>query len=452
MISPEPPSGRPAADWNPDRLPPDVRGGRPTLWSNPRHRAAKTALDRLTLGHREVRDAESRWARFGPLLSRLFPETAPAGGRIDSRLIHLPAAFQRKLLGSGRNPVLVKADHDLPVTGCIKARGGVYEVLSHAEELALAAGLVEPDGDYARLANDEARRLFGGHSIVVGSTGNLGFSVGVIARALGFKAEVHMSSDAKSWKKDRLRALAVKVVEHEGDYTTAVAAARAAAARDAKAYFIDDENSLRLFLGYAVAAADLARQLAADDIPVDADHPLILYLPCGVGGAPGGITLGLKLIFGDAAVCLMVEPVRSPCMLVQLAAGPARSVSVYDAGLDNRTDADGLAVAAASMLVARMIGELVDGCITVEDRSLYDWASHAWHEAGLRLEPSAAAGFAAAAVLADAAKAGARSPVIEAARKPGATHLIWTTGGQLLPQQEFDRVLAQARAPVDATP
>ncbi|WP_246686394.1 MULTISPECIES: pyridoxal-phosphate dependent enzyme [unclassified Methylobacterium] len=139
------------------------------------------------------------------------------------------------------------------------------------------------------------------------------------------------------------------------------------------------------------------------------------------------------MLYGDAVRCVFVEPVAAPCMLVQLAAGSARSVSVYEIGLDNRTAADGLAVAAASMLVAGTVVALVEAVVTVSDADLFAWLRDLWDRAGLRLEPSAAAAFAAVGpacgVLPDVAHA---------------THVVWTTGGALLPEAEFQAALAQA--------
>ena len=42
------------------------------------------------------------------------------------------------------------------------------------------------------------------------------------------------------------------------------------------------------FLGYSAAYKTLIKQLKNAGVTVDSTHPLVVYLPCGVGGGPGG--------------------------------------------------------------------------------------------------------------------------------------------------------------------
>lgn len=418
---------------NDGTLPPGLPNGTPVWWRNPDALPVDAAMARSSLDGEMVKEAEDAWEWYGPLLAQLFPETRADGGRNRSDLRELPRIA--RMIGLKRGRLLAKCDYALQTTGSIKARGGVFEVLTHAVDIAREAGLVEDGDDLSKLATPEAKAFFARHRLLVGSTGNLGYSVGLAGCRLGFDVEVHMSHDAKQWKKDRLTALGACVVEHGSDFSQAVCAAREAADRQADSHFVDDERSITLFMGYAAAARELADQLEEAGIPVDADHPLHVYLPCGVGGAPGGVTFGLKRVFGDAVRCIYVEPVASPCMLVQLALGTDRPVSVYDFGLDNRTIADGLAVAQASQLVARETRHMVEGIATVSDNSLLVWLTHMWRLEKMRLEPSAASGFAALVEF------GGEIEVPDSDRE--ITRVIWTTGGAYQPETEFAVALAR---------
>jgi D-serine dehydratase len=386
-----------------------------------------------------IADAAARFARFEGLLATLFPEFADQGGRVRSPLHDARALRDDTWQADARaGRWFIKRDDLLPIAGSIKARGGFHEVLSIAEDLALQAGLIDARAPRTLLATPRCRALFECHALAVGSTGNLGLSIGVIGAALGFRTIVHMSVEAKDWKKARLRARGVDVVEHAGDYEAAVAAGRDQAAVTPNMHFVDDESSERLFFGYSVAARELAVQLEAAGCQVDRDHPLFVYIPCGVGGAPGGITFGLKAIFGEAVHCFFAEPCASPCMLLRLAAPEDANLSVYDIGLSNQTAADGLAVGRASRLVAPLMRCQLAGVFTVDDERLFVELGRAKRQMDIDLEPSAAAALHGPSLLLRS-EAGMRYLATRSIDSASVTHVVWATGGSLVPAVEHRR-------------
>ena len=338
----------------------------------------------------------------------------------------------------------VKRDDSLPVSGSIKARGGIHEVLQVAERLAVEAGLMGPDDDARVLMTPAVQDVLSKHGIAVGSTGNLGLSIGIVASELGFKTTVHMSMDARAWKKDLLRSRGVEVVEHAGNFSDAVEAGRKTAEEDPSVWFVDDEASLMLFAGYSVAGARLAGQLKALDITVDADHPLIVHLPCGVGGGPGGVTFGLKLAFGDAVHCVFAEPTHSPCMSLGVRTGLHDAISVQDIGLDGLTAADGLAVGRPSRLVGEHLQQLIDGYVTVTDERMKAFQGLLHDTEGIDIEPSAAAGFAGPwRILGDETYRAAFG--LDETRMANATHIVWSTGGSMVPAAEMAGYVAEGQ-------
>ena len=402
-------------------------------WLNPRATTLAQGLPYVGLTQDDVNDAHARLSRFAPYLAKAFPETAAAGGIIESELVAIPAMQTRLASETGvgiPGTLLLKKDSHLPISGSIKARGGIYEVLTHAEKLALEAGLLNLNDDYSILLEPRFKAFFSQYSIAVGSTGNLGMSIGMMSARLGFKVTVHMSADAREWKKAKLRSHGVIVVEYEQDYGVAVEQGRKAAENDPNCFFIDDENSRTLFLGYAVAGERLKAQFAEQGRVVDAQHPLYVYLPCGVGGGPGGVAFGLKLAFGDNVHCFFAEPTHSPCMLLGVYTGLHDDIAVQDLGIDNVTAADGLAVGRASGFVGRAMERLLDGFYTLSDQSMYDMLGWLAQAENIRLEPSALAGMA--------------GPVRFKADAQ-ATHLVWATGGGMVPEEEMATYLAKGK-------
>lgn len=415
----------------------------PVFWHNPDLQVGVDYAQDFALTSTDTAEAAARLQRFAPFIAGSFPETQEAGGLIESPLREVPAfkaALEQHYGKTLSGKLLLKCDSHLPVSGSIKARGGIYEVLKYAETVALDSGLLKPGQSYLCLAKPELQSLFAKHAIVVGSTGNLGLSIGIMGAALGFRVTVHMSADAREWKKALLREKGVEVIEYADDYSRAVEEGRKQALSQANTHFVDDENSTDLFLGYSVAGQRLQQQFQQQGIVVDAEHPLFVYLPCGVGGGPGGVAFGLKQVFGEHVHCFFAEPTHSPCMLLGMYTGLQDRVSVQDIGLDNHTAADGLAVGRASGFVGRFMAPMLSGIYTETDAELFRLLALLGKSENLVLEPSALAGVAGVKHMNQVNNSYIVQHQLQE-KLAQANHLIWATGGSMVPAAELTAYL-----------
>ena len=420
------------------------------FWENPQYLSFADASEKVVYSYEDIEDAEARLQRFAPFIKLVFPETEKSNGLIESVLSPIDSMretvekrYKQKIDGQ----FFLKRDDLLPIAGTIKARGAIYEVLLHAEELALSHGLLKSiDEDYTLFASEPFKKFFSTHNITVGTTGNLGISVGTMGAKLGFEVTVHMSVDAKDWKKEFLRDRGVEVIEHQTNFTQAVAEGRKQSEENPNSYFVDDEHSVALFLGYAAGGYRMKKQLADLGIKVDQDNPLFVYLPCGIGGSPGGITFGMKQAFGDHLHCFFAEPAKMPSMLVGLASQKFDGISVSDVGLGGRTVADGLAVPRTSGLVSKIMTFFFSGGYTLDENEFKVLQHLLYDEENIFLEPAAVAGLSGPARLLGTEVGKHYLDKHQLWDKMNqATHIAWATGGALVPQENREEFLKEAK-------
>lgn len=407
-----------------------------TIWLNPHYCSYNDIQSSLLISDEQIEDAELRLKRFAPFIMKCFEETSTRNGIIESPLTEIPN-MQKELENIYHTKIpgrlFLKQDSHLAIAGSIKARGGIYEVLKHTEDLAFQHGILKESDDYSILASEKCRKFFQQYTVQVGSTGNLGLSIGIMSAAIGFHVIVHMSTDAKQWKKDLLRSKGVEVIEYSSDYSKAVEEGRKLSDANPNSYFVDDENSINLFLGYAVAAKRLKQQLDEQHITIDEQHPLIVYLPCGVGGAPGGVAYGLKRIFGDLVHCFFIEPVTAPCMVLGMATQLHEKICVQDFGISGITHADGLAVGRPSGFVGNIMKHLLSGEFTISDAMLYEHLRELNSSEQIQIEPSACAGFTGPIHLLDYQDSKQYVSKQIGDNIKNCIQIVWATGGSLVP-------------------
>ena len=130
--------------------------------------------------------------------------------------------------------------------------------------------------------------------------------------------------------------------------------------------------------------------------------------------------------------------------LLGMVTGLYNNISVPDIGLSGKTYADGLAVGRPSAFVGDFIKPFLSGIITVKDKRLFDYMRLLWNTEKIFIEPSACAAVHGAycwnhsSEMQDYLYDNRLNRHMDTA-----THIIWATGGSLVPEEVRQEMLAK---------
>lgn len=121
-------------------------------------------------------------------------------------------------------------------------------------------------------------------------------------------------------------------------------------------------------------------------------------------------------------------------MLLGMMTGLHNQISVQDLGIDNITEADGLAVGRPSGFVGKTMEKLLSGIFTIEDDKLYKLLAMLADTEDIYIEPSAAAGFTGPSCLIKTYEGKEYLKSMRLLDKmDNSSHIVWATGGSMVP-------------------
>ncbi|BFO10052.1 hypothetical protein GGER_25620 [Serratia rubidaea] len=129
-------------------------------------------------------------------------------------------------------------------------------------------------------------------------------------------------------------------------------------------------------------------------------------------------------------------------MLLGVHTGLHDAIAVQDIGIDNLTAADGLAVGRPSGFVGRAMERLLDGFYTLSDEEMYQLLALLDRHEQIRLEPSALAGMPGPWRVVANPQWQAQQGLSEQ-QMANASHVVWATGGGMVPEDEMAAYLRQ---------
>jgi threonine dehydratase len=278
--------------------------------------------------------------RTAPTLADVEAARERIAGGVRLTPVYRSEALSRRI---GRE-VYFKAEN-LQRTGAFKIRGAVNRIATLSE--------VEREA-----------------GVVAASAGNHGQAVARAAREAGINATVFMPAETPMAKVDATRNYGARAELVGEDFEEALAAAREHAATSG-ATFIHAFEDAEVIAGQGTIGLELAQQLPDVETVV---------VPVGGGGLASGIALAL----------------RGARPGVRIVGVQAAACAPYAGGTTfGYTIAEGIAVKKPSELTGRLLGDLLDGIVTVSDEEISEAIVLLLERAKLVVEGAGAASVAA---------------------------------------------------------
>ncbi len=280
-------------------------------------------------------------------------EIEDARARLKGVAVTTPLDESRALSASIGGSTFVKCE-SLQRTGSFKIRGA-YNLISRLDHAGLAAG------------------------VVAASAGNHAQGVALAASLLGARATLFMPEVASLPKVEATKRYGAEVVLTGRDFGAAYEAAHAHA-EESGAVFVPPFEHPHIIAGQGTVGCEIAEQL--DDFST-------VVVPVGGGGLISGVAASLRGLKKSVRI-VGVQATGAAAFPPSLEAGEPVTLERMS------TIADGIAANSPGVLTFGHVKELVDEVVCVTDDQLAEATVFAAERMKLVLEPSGAAGIAAA--------------------------------------------------------
>lgn len=258
-------------------------------------------------------------------------------------------------------PVVVKVETANPL-GCFKGRGTWL----------------------AMRALRDAGRVGERRGVVVASAGNFGQGVAYAGRALAVPVTIFAAATASTVKVDAMRVLGADVRLSGADFDAARQAAAAFAADTGRHLLVDGQDP-NVATGAGTMAVELTRAIERGDLP----RLEAIYVPVGNGALIAGIGTWMRAHAPTTRV-IGIQAAGAPAMTLSWRARAPIETSTVE------TIADGIAARVPVIEALEQMFDVVDEMVLVTDDEIRAARDELSALLPLSIEPSAAAGWAAA--------------------------------------------------------